>query len=182
MFYYKESFHFLVNIHLNEKINFYTYKYFSLLKSILIFMKYIGVQYSVFNNNIFDRFTLMKNNLFFYSISMSSFSFKRDNIDYDIYNLFINSNNMYSYNIFYYFYICTLNNNFKNSLYMEGININSNLYKTLKINFNKFDKSPSNSIHFDVKTFNSFITSYIKTNSNNYYINKLFLSHTFINI
>jgi len=94
MFYYKESFHFLVNIHLNEKINFYTYKYFSLLKSILIFMKYIGVQYSVFNNNIFDRFTLMKNNLFFYSISMSSFSFKRDNIDYDIYNLFINSNNL----------------------------------------------------------------------------------------
>lgn len=182
MFYYKEYTNFFVHIHLNNKLKFYTYKYFSSLKSIFILIKFISIRYSVFNNNVFNRFLLVKNNLFFYTVTNKYFSFTHHNIDYDIFNVFINKNDLSKFNIFYYFFIGTISNTFLNKKLMErSLHIN-NSYNLIRINFNKFNKSPSNGIFYDIKTFNSFISIFLKTNSNNYNINKLFISHVFLNI
>jgi len=181
MFYYNEYSNYLVNVHINEKTKFYTYKYFLTFKSITIILKYINFRYNIVPNML-DSLVSVRNNLFFFSYLNVNLHFMYNNSNYYCYNFYINNKLIYKYNMFYYLFIGYFYNEFKNSLLMELSNKDNNLYKNIKINLNKLVNLPSNEVFNEIKNITSLINIIYSTNTSNYYFNKLFFSHTLFNV
>jgi len=181
MFFYKEYNHYIININIQEKTRFYTYKYYNNIKSIIVLLQYIRFRYDILPS-MYDNVTLVRNNLFFFSNLNSTLFFKRFNLNIDSYSVVCSKNKLYQYNILYYYLLSYFRKEFKDQRYMEIVKGNNNIYKNLKINFSKLLNVPANNMFNEVKTVNSFVNCLIQTNSSNYYINKLFYSHTFFYI
>lgn len=56
------------------------------------------------------------------------------------------------------------------------------MYKIIKLNFYTLNTSPSHEMFYELSSLNTFINITFKSNTNNYFFNKLLYSHTLLNI
>ena len=181
MFFYNEYNNYLVNIHINEKLKFYNFKYFLLLKPIVLLIKFIRIKFKVFNT-IYDKKLFSVSKLFFYSYFNIPIKYLNiSNNNYSCYSMVILNNFIYKYNIFYFFFISYLYEYFKNFFFIERSK-KKKKFKTIKLNFYTLKNTPSHKIFYELLNLNSYVNFSFKSNSNNFYLNKLLFSHTLFNI
>lgn len=190
MFFFNEYSNQIVNIHINEKIKFYRFKYFSSLKPIILLIKYVRLKYKVFNN-IYDKKMLAGNKLLFYSyFNIPNKFLNLSSNDYSCYSLVLFKNLLYKYNFFYSFYISFLWKSYRQKFFtdiskkwlLNNKNVRKSFSKSIKLVFHTFKDAPLNDIFLGLHKINAYINVNFKSNSNNYFLNKVFYSHTFLNI
>ena len=181
MFSYFEYKKYIVNIHISETLKFYAYRYYMSLKVIILFFKYISIKHQVLPT-IYDSISNIRNKLFFHSYFNSEFKFMYSNNIHYFYNSYISNKIIRDYNLIYYNIITSLN-----SIYSDSMLIECN-YKSISMSYNYtivFDKLvtfPSNSSFKEVKNLKSIISLVIKSNTMNYYLNRLLFSHILLNV
>lgn len=190
MFFFNEYNNNIVNIHLNEKIKFYRFKYFSSLKPIILLIKYVRLKYKVFNN-IYDKKMLIGNKLlFYYYFNIPNKFLNLSSNDHSSYSVVLFKNILYKYNLFYYFYISFLWKSYRQKFFTETSKklllskkyIRKSFSKSIKLVFHTFKDAPLNDIFLGLNKINAYINISLKSNTNNYFLNKVFYSHIFLNI
>jgi len=184
MFFYRDYNNYIIDLHIYEKTIFYSYKYFYFFKNIILLIKYIKINYNIIplilNTNI-----VLKNKLLFNSYFNNDLFFSHVNNSYNVYNIYIKDMFFYKYNVLYNFIISFFRNEFESKLLMELTHKNREFnffLSDLKVNITKLTNSNTHFIYDDIKNVNSLCSIVFKTNTSNFYFNKLFLSHTFFNI
>lgn len=118
MFLYKEYSKYLVQINVSEKTKFYTYLYIMKLKTIVILLKYISIRYTVLPS-MYSMISAVRNVLFFNNFLNYKLLFKYNNATKDFHKIYIGSNFIYKYNMFYIFYIGFLNSEYTDLLFLD---------------------------------------------------------------
>lgn len=183
MFLYKEYNKYLVQINISEKTKFYTYLYIMKLKKIVILLKYISIRYTVLPS-MYSMISAVRNVLFFNNFLNYKLLFKYNNATKDFHKIYIGSNFIYKYNMFYFFYIGYLNKEYTDLFFLERKqkNIRTKLYTNYKISFYKLSNISTSAFFSEIKSVSSTVSICCYTNTNNYYLNKLFFSHTLLNL
>lgn len=186
MFFYNEYNNHLISIHLNEKLKFYRFKYFLSLKSIILLIKYIRIKFKVFND-IYDKKLFICTKLLFYSyLNIPIKYLNMSENDHSCYSIVVLNNLLYKYNIFYFFFLSYSYEYFKNTFLVDTSKkkkkIKKHMYKIIKLNFYTLNNSPSHEMFYELSSLNTFINITFKSNTNNYFFNKLLYSHTLLNI
>lgn len=181
MFFYNEYNNSLVNVHFNEKVRFYNFKNLCSLKTIIILIKYIRIKYKI----IFKRYS----NLMFISTKFAFYSYfnvpikylNRGRYNYRCFSFVSLNRLLCKYNVFYYFFISFFFEEFKKNKCVD-YNESKSLYRTLTLRFYTLINSPLHDMFYHLKKFYSYVNIRFKTNSNNLFFNKIWLSHIFLNI
>lgn len=183
MFFYRDHSTYIINTHVSEKTKFYTYLNLMKIKTIIILIKYVSVRYSVLPS-MYDMVTSIRTSLFFSNYMNYKLLFKYNNATKDFYKIYISGESIYKYNMFYFFYIGYNYMEFNDSFFLERRTTKNRvkLHTLYKISYSKLAHMPSSEFYSDVRYVYSTISFFCDTTSNNYYLNKIFYSHTYLNI
>lgn len=177
MFFYNEYTSFIYNIHLHEKTKFYGYRYKLFLKMIHLLVKSIKIKYTILPS-IDNEVVFSQNRLYFYGFFSNSFNSVNKNYKYNTYSILFHSS-LINNNI-YYLIIQFINTEFKDKKYMEQT-LTNQLLKTIVISTN-FVNHLFHQTFLQLRKVKAMVYFYFNFYSNNYFLNKLVLSHYYINI
>lgn len=175
--------YFLVNGHVIKKTRLYGYKHLNCWKYIIIYINYVYIKYSVFNNNTFDSVSLCKNHIFFSNYFNNKLYFLNRNIDYNVFIVYLKKHDFYRCSLFYHVFLCYIRKRYKRFLFMDLLCKSKGvMFKHVFLNTNKWSGFPCHGSFNRVKSINSFMHFFFKTSANNYFFHKIYISHVFLNI
>ena len=129
---------FFVNGHVIQKTRFYGYNHFNCYKHIVVFVNYVRIKYSVFNNNTFDSMSLCKSHIFFSNYFNKKLYFLNRNIDYNVFHVYLKKHDFYKCSFFYYVFLCYIRKRYTTFLLMDLLYRNKSvMYKHIFLNTNK---------------------------------------------
>lgn len=177
MLFYNEYTSFIYYIHLHEKTKFYCYQYKLFIKMIHLLVNSIKIKYTILPS-IDNEVVFSQNKLYFYGFFNNFFCSLNKNYKYHTYSILFHSS-LINNNI-YYLLIQFFNTEFKDKKYMENKSTNQ-LLKTIVISTN-FVNHLFHHTFLQLRKIKAMVYFYFNFDSNNSFLNKLALSHYYLNI